>query len=88
MNQLYGVSVTHHDAPEEGPKFSKDALAMVLDAVAEARLQSLFAHIREEVLSRKGRAFQLLLDAKFNEDARLVGDACVDLKHRFDTQSR
>lgn len=58
--------------------------------IAEMRLETLFAHIRDEVLnaSGKGRPFQMVLDAKFTEDGRLVGEACVDFKHRFDTQTR
>lgn len=58
-----------------------------LDTVAAIRLENLFAEIRREVIRGRGRPFQMLLDAKFTEDGRLVGDAEFGMNHRFDTQS-
>ncbi len=62
-----------------------------LETVAAIRLEALFAEIRKEVSDyahTKDRPFQLILDAKFTASGRLVGDAIVDLKYRFDTQAQ
>lgn len=62
---------------------------MTTEAPVHPRIERLFAHLKEqiEVAERMGGNVQLLLDVKLC-DGRLVGEAVVDLKHRFDLQSR
>ena len=62
---------------------------MTTEIAIHPRLQRLFDHIREQVdaAERMGGDVQLLLDVKLC-DGRLVGEATVDLKHRFDLQAK
>ena len=62
---------------------------MTTETVVHPRVERLFDHLREqiEVAARMGGNVQLLLDVKLCE-GKLVGEAVVDLKHRFDLQAR
>ena len=54
----------------------------------QTRAQRLFAHIEAEIAkaAEMGGDVQVLVDFKVS-NGRLVGAACIDLKHRFDLQN-
>ncbi len=62
---------------------------MTTEVVVQPRVERLFEHLREqiEIATRMGGNVQLLVDVKLCE-GRLVGEAVVDLKHRFDLQAK
>lgn len=53
------------------------------------REERLFAHLMEQMEAAKeqGGDWQFLVDFKFS-NGRLVGEAVVDVKHRFDLQGK
>lgn len=61
---------------------------MTIEAVL-TREDKLFEHLKQqfELARQMGGNVQLLVDVKICE-GRLVGEAVVDLKHRFDLQAR
>lgn len=54
----------------------------------DIRTERLFAHIKEQLALavEMGGNVQVLMDVKI-ANGNLVGEACFDLKHRFDLQN-
>lgn len=62
---------------------------MTIETPVLTREDKLFEHLREQfkLAEQMGGNVQLLVDVKLCE-GRLVGEAVIDLKHRYDLQAR